>query len=413
MKTLNRDTTTLVERKLGYFSEEWLICALADVADITFSSVDKKISEDEEAIHLCNYTDVYYNQRIDTSIKFMRATATQREIDRFGLRRGDVIITKDSESPDDIAVPAYVSQDMPRVVCGYHLALIRPDPLQLTGRYLCELLQSHRMRHYFYTLANGVTRFGLSAGSLEKAALPLPPLPEQKNIAEILSTWDEAIEQARRLIDAERRLKKGLMQQLLTGKKRLPGFQTEWQWSKASEVFCRISARSRGKEPVLSATQDNGIVDRSTLDKRIEYDKGNLSSYKVVEPGDFVISLRSFQGGVELSRIRGRVSPAYHVIRGNSDVAPEFYRYYFKSFDFIGRLAIAVIGIRDGKQVSYEDFRFMRVPQPPRTEQEAIAEVLLTMDEEITHLETELKELEKQKRGLMQKLLTGTVRVKA
>jgi type I restriction enzyme S subunit len=236
-------------------------------------------------------------------------------------------------------------------------------------------------------------------------------ISEQKKIAEILSTWDAAIQQTRKLIEAKKHLKKALTQQLITKKWQTSHTQI-WKILKAQEIFEVRSTRNHSNEPVLSVTQDEGVVLRNSLDRKIEASKTNLYSYKLVEPGDFIISLRSFQGGIEYSEYRGIVSPAYHVIRPKRIIDHSFYKHLFKSQDFIGRLAITVIGIRDGKQVNYGDFSFLNLPFPPLGEQEAIGKFLTKLDYEIQLIKKKLKALVKQKRGLMQKLLTGEVRVK-
>ena len=137
---------------------------------------------------------------------------------------------------------------------------------------------------------------------------------------------------------------------------------------------------------------------------------GTTSGFKAVEPGDFVISLRTFQGGIEYSTVSGLVSPAYTVVRPQVKLEPRFYRHYFKSREFIGRLAVAVIGIRDGKQISYDDFRALRVPEPPPAQQEKIADMLDAADAEIRQLVGLLSALQAQKRALADKLLTGQIR---
>ncbi|MCK4504358.1 MAG: restriction endonuclease subunit S [Candidatus Aegiribacteria sp.] len=270
--------------------------------------------------------------------------------------------------------------------------------------------------------ANGTGVPTLNRNDIHPKQIPIPPFPEQKKIAEILSTWDEAIEQTRKLIEAKKRCKKALMQQLLTGKKRLlgknhqrSGIESEsmdWGWPKTKDLFKRHSKKPAFNEAVLSVTQDNGVVLRESLDRRIDFKQTNTGSYKLVSPGDFIISLRSFQGGIEYSSVQGVVSPAYHVIRASKNIEPLFYKYYFKSKDFIKHLAVAIIGIRDGKQVSYEEFSAMPIPHPPIQEQRAIADVLSFADSEIKALDEKLSALKKQKRGLMQKLLTGEVRVR-
>ena len=132
----------------------------------------------------------------------------------------------------------------------------------------------------------------------------------------------------------------------------------------------------------------------------------------MVYPRDFVISLRSFQGGLEYSQIKGAVSPAYHVIHKKRELCEEFYRHFFKSWEFIGRLKTATIGIRDGKQIAFRDFSFMRLPAPAIAEQQAISGLLCEYDKEITLQQNKLEQLKQQKRSLMQQLLTGKVRVK-
>jgi len=185
----------------------------------------------------------------------------------------------------------------------------------------------------------------------------------------------------------------------------------DWSIKKASSIFSNISTKNNDNEKLLSATQDNGVIPRDMLDGDVMSPSGDTNSYKLVEEGDFVISLRTFQGGIEYSCYRGIISPAYTVIKNKIPICADFYRYIFKSKLFIDRLASSVIGIRDGKQISYGDFSFMFLPYPKLKEQEKIAYSLKNLDDNIELLELELNQLKEQKRGLMQLLLTGIVRV--
>ena len=202
------------------------------------------------------------------------------------------------------------------------------------------------------------------------------------------------------------------MQSLLTGKKRLKGFSGEWKKIGAGEVFKSFTKKGFENEELLSATQDRGIIPRTQLEGRVTMPEGSTKGYKLVEVGDFIISLRSFQGGLEYSYYRGIVSPAYIVLNPKSKINDEFYKQYFKSYEFIGRLSIAVIGIRDGKQISYDDFCTVKIPNPTIEEQTAIANILQTADKEIGLLQQKLEKLKEQKKGLMQVLLTGKKRLK-
>ncbi len=194
---------------------------LDSVSEVMFSNVDKLVHENETEVRLCNYMDVYYNDYITDDLELMQATASEGEIERFTLLPNDVIITKDSEVRDDIAVSAVVSKRLRNVVCGYHLAIIRPDPQALNGFFLSALLKTHNIQHYFSTLANGVTRFGLPQYAVKHATIKVPSYGEQKRIAAIIEAADREIKALLALKTQQQEQKKGLMQQLLTGKVRV------------------------------------------------------------------------------------------------------------------------------------------------------------------------------------------------
>ena len=251
----------------------------------------------------------------------------------------------------------------------------------------------------------------INTGDLINFLVPAPSIEEQKAIVDLLKLWDTAIEKQTALIEKLTLRKRGLMQQLLTGKKRLKGFSGEWKRVKAGEIFKSISVKGNGSEVLLSATQEHGVIPRDQLEGRVTMPTGDTNSFKLVEVGDFVISLRSFQGGLEYSEHRGIVSPAYTVLKPIVEIDKSFYRYYFKSAEFIGHLAIAVIGIRDGKQISYDDFCFVKIPYPNIEEQKAISSILLQADKEIEIQKQKLAAIQEQKKGLMQVLLTGKRRI--
>jgi type I restriction enzyme S subunit len=196
--------------------KNWDVKKLRDLADIRVSNVDKKIYPSERPVKLCNYMDVYTNEYIDGSIQFMEGSANDAEIERFGLNIGDVIITKDSETPDDIGIPTVIHEQIDNLVCGYHLALIRPDNEKIDSIFLSKYLSTSRVANYFALHASGSTRFGLPIGAIESVEILTPPIKEQTQIATILTTIDRAIEQTEALIAKQQRIKTGLMQDLLT-----------------------------------------------------------------------------------------------------------------------------------------------------------------------------------------------------
>ena len=188
----------------------WKLEKLKFFADVRNSNVDKTISEDEDPVQLCNYSDVYYNDRITTDLHFMEGSATEPEIMRFQLKRGQVIITKDSEGWDDIGIPALVTEDMPEVLCGYHLSVFEPGP-ELDGGFLAWLCRAEPLNDQFKLAANGVTRFGLGQYAMKNAFIALPPPGTQRKIVRFLDEKtvriDGLIEKKRELVDrlAEKR----------------------------------------------------------------------------------------------------------------------------------------------------------------------------------------------------------------
>jgi Fic family protein len=170
---------------LAEIPAHWAVKRLKTLASVQLSNVDKKSVEGEEPVKLCNYTDVYYNERITSHLEFMTATASREQARRFSLRAGDVLITKDSESWTDIAVPALVAEDLRDVLCGYHLAHVRPGR-GCVGAFLCRAFSAIGPRNQFHVAANGITRFGLGGDAIRTGMLAMPPEPEQRAIAAFL-----------------------------------------------------------------------------------------------------------------------------------------------------------------------------------------------------------------------------------
>lgn len=235
----------------------------------------------------------------------------------------------------------------------------------------------------------------------------LPPYDEQIAISEIIDTWDTAINKMDRLIRAKEKTFSWLINGFIADQCR------HWEHLHADNIFENISEKKNDNEELLSVTQDRGVIPRTMLEGRVMSPGGSTDGYKLVKEGDFVISLRSFQGGIEYSLYQGLISPAYTVLRRRLEIHDEFYRHFFKSYVFIEKyLSIAVIGIRDGKQISAPDFMTIKIPYPPVEQQKTIANILNTARQEIDLLQKQSEGYRKQKRCLMRKLLTGEWRVK-
>jgi type I restriction enzyme S subunit len=207
---------------LGDVPEHWEVKRLKTSAACWVSNVDKVPAENELPVKLCNYTDVYYHDDITPDMELMETTATADEIRRFGLREGDVVITKDSEDWRDIAVPALVRKSTPNLVCGYHLAIIRSKESALFGDYLLRAFQSCAVNQQFQIAASGVTRYGLPKAAVGDAWIPLPTPAEQKAIAEFLDRetgrLDRLVAKKRELIERLKEKRTALISACVTGK---------------------------------------------------------------------------------------------------------------------------------------------------------------------------------------------------
>lgn len=189
---------------------------------------------------------------------------------------------------------------------------------------------------------------------------------------------------------------------------RFPEFQRDGiDFVYGNKLFKSITNKNHNSDlPILAITQDQGAVPRDQIEYNVTVTDKSLSNYKVVEVGDFIISLRSFQGGIEYSRFKGICSPAYIILRKREENISElYYKYFFKTWRYIQSLNRNLEGIRDGKMISYSQFSSVKVPYPRSfKEQQKIADCLSSIDELIDAENRKLKALEKYKKGLMQKL---------
>ena len=258
---------------------------------------------------------------------------------------------------------------------------------------------------------------GLSVEKLVRYKLTVPPLAEQRKIAEVLGVWDEAIEKQARLIEKLALRKRALMQRLLSAKLRLPGFSEPWQNVKFCELFTKSikTAEPLKKYEVLSVTKEGIVAQKSYFNKDIASE--DTSKYIVVERGDLAMSGLNFWMGschILTNFDEGIISPAYKVFKVTEHNNIDFIRDFVRSSMFLQALqGCSVIGasiVRRNldKEMLYEwTFKI-----PSLKEQTAIAEVLTAADREIELAKEKLERLRRQKRGLMQQLLTGKKRVK-
>lgn len=417
--------------------EGWRELSFKDVADVVYSNVDKKSYPGQKEVVLCNYMDVFRNNYITKNMDFMPSTASDREIEKFTLNKGDVIFTKDSETIEEIAKSAVVIDDLENVVCGYHLGIARPKENVANGVFLANLFSLHPFRKKIMSLANGVTRFGLNLGAFDQIDLSMPPLIEQDKIADIVISLDAAIEATRAVIGQTGRVKNALMTDLLT--RGLPGRHKNfkpsplgeipegWEVVEIGDVAEHVTSGSRGWAQYYA---DHGAVfvritnlKRNSLRldmKDTQYvslpqseSEGTRTRLQV---GDILVSITADLGivGYIYEVPGGEAYINQHValvrLQKTKDINPEFIALYLSSP--VGQPQFFRMGDAGAKAgLNLNNIRRTKICIPPRDEQDKILLAINSAEESTRISNQRLQQLLILKSALMQVLLTGKIRV--
>ena len=254
---------------IGMVPNDWDVKRLRHVAVFNNSNVDKKSYEDQINIRLCNYTDVYYNEFITPDLEFMNATASESEIEKFRLSKGDVIITKDSEDPNDIGIPALVTQDMYDVVCGYHLTVIKSHEIDLSG-FIHRSIQSHPTKAHFFIESPGITRFGLDQDAIGDIPVCVPPKEHRARIVDSINAETRRIStlihKKKRFIELLKEKRQALITHAVT-----KGLNTKVRMKDSGvEWIGEIPAHWEYKRLRHVASFNNSNVDKKSYDDQTE-----------------------------------------------------------------------------------------------------------------------------------------------
>ena len=324
---------------------------------------------------------------------------------------GDLVIADASEDYADIGKSIeLIDINNEKLLAGLHTFLARPSSESTAVGYISCLLKSWKLRKQIMTIAQGTKVLSLSAGRVSNLKLNLPSLPEQQKIASFLSAVDEKIHQLTKKKALLEQYKKGVMQQLFSGQLRFKdgngNSYPDWKWVGGNELFDNVSDKKHNSDlPILAITQDRGAIPRELINYTMSVTDASVASYKVVQKGDFIISLRTFQGGIEFSEYHGICSPAYNILRPSSEeVDRTFYKFYLKTSFYIRQLQKNLEGIRDGKMISYKYFSEIKVPFPSNPEQQKIATYLSSIDTKIEAVNNQINQTQTFKKGLLQQM---------
>ena len=277
---------------------------------------------------------------------------------------------------------------------------------EINNGYFAALFKSVTLINEFRKNSQGMTSdtWNMKYPQIETIKVQIPSVSEQDKVSELFSVLDERIATQAQLVESLKKYKRGVVDGLFSKKLDFSYPQT-WIESEISELFMPISDKGHTDKTVLTIVQGEGTTPRDNVDRRIAYDKSTVSSYKRVLPNDFILHLRSFEGGLEIVNEEGVVSPAYTVLRAQNEIIPLFFYTFFRSYWFINnKLRISVEGIRDGKSINMNTFWHIKVPVPSIEEQRHISALISFIDKRIKVAENEHRRLLQIRTGLMQQL---------
>lgn len=402
--------------KLGWIPEDWEIFKLANILSETRLGGNYNNTSEDYGIPLIKMGNIGRgNITIDN--KYFISENENLNIEHL-LSEGDILFNT-RNTLDLVGKVAIWRNEYP--VAYYNSNLLK---LSFNQQYV----SSNDFMNYVLNSHNSIKQLrGFATGTTSVAAIydrdvkilkvSIPPLPEQKAIANCLSTWDTAITKLDALIKAKQQLKKALMQQLLSGKKRLPGFNGEWEELKIEQFATEYSQKNEQNEEieVLSCTKYDGLVPSLEYFGRQVFGD-DLSKYKVVPNGYFAYATNHIEEGsigYQNFNTLGLVSPMYTVFKTDETIDDAFMFKVLKSHRLIHEYNRRMEGSIDRRGgLRWKNFKGIKINIPPLEEQTAIAQVLNTADQEIALLTNQRNQLQLQKKGLMQQLLTGKKRLK-
>jgi len=329
-------------------------------------------------------------------------------------KAGQIIISR-SNTPELVGACVFIDNDYPnRYLPDKLWQTVPKEGFKFEMKWLAYFLASPWVRYRLSNLATGTsdTMKNITKDELLTLPVSIPPIDDQRAIASLFSTWDLAIKITLQLITTKERLKKSFMQLLLTSNQRMKGFRHPWSEFHLGELFKERSERANESLPLVSITRENGIIFRN--EDRKDTSNEDKSKYLRIYPGDIGYNtMRMWQGVSALSSLGGIVSPAYTICTPKTGVDGEFMAYLFKLPRTINLFYRHSQGLTsDTWNLKYKHFQKIKVTIPEIEEQKAIAKVLKVCDVEIDLLKKKVEAYRRQKRGLMQKLLTGVWKVK-
>lgn len=348
---------------------------------------------------------------IVNQIEFQGRSFAGASVSNYGVvRTGDVVYTKSPLNLNPYGI-IKTNKGKPGIVSTLY-AVYHPRETVVPDFVQVYFEQHARMNNYMHPLVNKGAKNDMKVSSENalKGDVIFPDITEQRQNVALFAKLDNLITLHQQKYDKLLTFKKSMLEKLFpqNGAKvpqvRFAGFDGEWGFRKFGEVFEEYSEKNHDELPALTIIQGFGTVRRDESGRSIQYDESGLKGYKLVREGDFIVHLRSFEGGLEKANSTGIVSPAYHMFHGEGTDTRFFYA-YFRSKQFVDvQLKPHVYGIRDGRSIDIAGMKTILIPYPSLPEQQKIGDFLEKIDDLISSSQTELEKLKNIKSALLEKM---------
>ena len=397
----NKNKCNVPHLRFPEFTGEWKNTSLGEIGK-TFNGLTGKSSADfGQGFPYITYKSIFDDSKIDISrVEYVEITDVERKKKTQNeVQYGDVFFTTSSETPDEVGMSSVLLDKIKDCYLNSFCFGYRLNSLSETiPEYMRFYLRSQTIRKKMFVLAQGSTRFNISKSEVMGMSINIPEIEEQRKIANLLTLLDDRIATQNKIIEDLKKLKSAIIEKLYSD---IKGREYSYR-----QIFEIVNERNKQLEylNILSASQEKGMVNREDLNLDIQFERSNINTYKIVKEGDYVIHLRSFQGGFAFSDKHGVCSPAYTILRPNDLLEFRYLSYYFTSQRFIKSLIVVTYGIRDGRSINVEEWLDMKTIIPSKERQHHIVETIRNIENKIENEEKYASCLSNQKQYLLHHL---------
>ena len=391
----NHNSPNVPNLRFPEFEGEWEKHLLTDFMSFK-NGMNPEAKRFGNGVKFISVMDILNNQFIYYDNIRASVEIADGDLDTYGVKYGDILFQRSSETLEDVGQANVYLDSKPAVFGGFVIrGKSKGNYNPLFFRYL---LTSPTVRKRVIVKGAGAQHFNIGQDGLSKVCIDIPCIKEQEKIARLLALLDERIATQNKIIEDLKKLKSAIIEKLYS---KIQG--KEYSYGQLFEV---INERNKQMEysNILAASQEKGMVNRDDLNLDIQFERSNIDIYKIVRKGDYVIHLRSFQGGFAFSNMTGVCSPAYTILRPSTLLEYGYLSYYFKSYRFIKSLIIVTYGIRDGRSISVEEWLNLKISIPSKEHQLHILKVLRSFDLKIENEETYASCLSNQKQYLLRQM---------